>query len=94
MTERYVQKVDVELRKGARRDQILGIVLELMGLGLIPVAIYVNYWVFAAAAVAFAFGVWLMQKFYSSPKEEVNEDAQLNQGLGENVDASSESAEK
>ena len=32
--------------------------------------------------------------FYSSPKEEVNEDAQLNQGLGENVDASSESAEK
>ena len=30
--------------------------------------------------------------FYSSPK--VNEDAQLNQGLGENVDASSESAEK
>ena len=69
MTERYVQKVDVELRKGARRDQILGIVLELMGLGLIPVAIYVNYWVFAAAAVAFAFGVWLMQKFYSSPKE-------------------------
>ena len=30
--------------------------------------------------------------FYS--KEEVNEDAQLNQGLGENVDASSESAEK
>ena len=32
--------------------------------------------------------------FYSSPKEEVNEDAQLNQGLGENVDASSESVEK
>ena len=32
--------------------------------------------------------------FYSSPKEEVNEDAQLNQGLGENVNASSESAEK
>lgn len=32
--------------------------------------------------------------FYSFPKVEVNEDAQLNQGLGENVDALSESAEK
>ena len=33
--------------------------------------------------------------FYSSPKEEVNKDARLNQGLGgENVDASSESVEK
>lgn len=69
MTERYVQKVEVELRHGARRDQILGIVFQLMGLGLIPVAIYLNYWVFAAAGVALAFGIWLTQKFYSTPRE-------------------------
>ena len=69
MTERYVQKVEAEPRKGARRDQILGIVLQLRGLGLIPVAIFVTEWMAFGVAVAFVFGIWLTQRFYSSPRE-------------------------
>lgn len=69
MTENYVQKVEIPLRKGARRDQILGIVFQLMGLGLIPVAIFFNYFVFIAVAVPIALGVWLTQRFYSTARE-------------------------
>lgn len=69
MTDYYVQKVDIPLRKGARRDQILGIVLQLLGIGLIPVAIFYSYWVFVAVAVPILFGAWLTQKFYSTVKE-------------------------
>lgn len=68
MTENYVQKVEIPLRKGARRDQILGIVFQLMGLGLIPVAIFFNYFVFIAVAVPIALGVWLTQRFYSTAR--------------------------
>ena len=69
MTDIYVQREEVALRKGARRDQILGMVLQLAGLGLIPVAVFFSYWVFFAVAVALAGGIWLTQRFYSSPKE-------------------------
>ena len=69
MTENYVQKVEIPLRKGARRDQILGIVFQLMGLGLIPVAIFFDYLVFIAVAVPIALGVWLTQRFYSTARE-------------------------
>lgn len=69
MTENYVQKVEIPLRKGARRDQILGIVFQLMGLGLIPVAIFFNYLVFIAVAVPIALGIWLTQRFYSTARE-------------------------
>lgn len=69
MTGNYVQKVEVALRSGARRDQILGIVLQLMGLGLIPVAVFFSYWIFFAAAAALAVGILLTQRFYSMPKE-------------------------
>ena len=65
MTERYVQKAEGELRKGARRDQILGIVFQLMGLGLIPVAVVVTYWMFFGVGAALGFGIWLTQRFYS-----------------------------
>lgn len=69
MTENYVQKVEIPLRKGARRDQILGIVFQLMGLGLIPVAIFFDYLVFIAVAVPIALGIWLTQRFYSTARE-------------------------
>lgn len=69
MTQSYVQKAEVELRKGARRDQILGIVFQLMGLGLIPVAVVVTYWMFFGVGAALGFGIWLTQRFYSSPRE-------------------------
>lgn len=69
MTENYVQKVEIPLRKGARRDQILGIVFQVMGLGLIPVAIFFDYLVFIAVAVPIALGVWLTQRFYSTARE-------------------------
>lgn len=69
MTDYYVQKVDIPLRKGARRDQILGIVFQLLGIGLIPVAIFYSYWVFVAVAIPILCGVWLTQRFYSTVKE-------------------------
>lgn len=69
MTENYVQKVEIPLRKGARRDQILGIVFQLIGLGLIPVAIFFDYLVFIAVAVPIALGIWLTQRFYSTARE-------------------------
>lgn len=69
MTENYVQKVEIPLRKGARRDQILGIVFQVMGLGLIPVAIFFDYLVFIAVAVPIALGIWLTQRFYSTARE-------------------------
>lgn len=69
MTTQYVQTCEVALRRGARRDQILGMVFQLMGLGMIPIAIYLSYWVFIAVAVPIIFGAWLTQRFYSSARE-------------------------
>lgn len=69
MSEHYVQSVDVELRKGARTDQILGVILQLVGLGMIFVAVFWSYYAFIAVGVFVAVGIWLTQRFYSSPRE-------------------------
>lgn len=69
MTNQYVQIVDVELRKGARRDQIGGIVLQLLGIGLILVAVFVSYYSFIAVGILLAAGIYLTQRFYSTAKQ-------------------------
>lgn len=69
MTNQYVQTVEVDLRQGARRDQILGIVLQLLGLGLILAGVFVSYYFFIAVAFALAVGIYLTQRFYSTAKQ-------------------------
>lgn len=69
MTERYIQKVEVAVSKTARRDQIIGLVFQLLGLGLIPISILYSYWVFFGVGALIGVGIWFTQRFYSSAKE-------------------------
>lgn len=68
MTSNYVQKVDVKLPDGARLNQVLGIVLQLVGLGLIAAAVFGSYYVFIAVGVFLIAGIVLTQRFYSTAK--------------------------
>lgn len=69
MSEQYVQRVEVPLRPGARRDQILGVVLQLIGLGMIAVAVFYNWYAFIAVAAFLGAGIWLTQKFYGTARQ-------------------------
>lgn len=69
MSEQYVQRVDVPLRSGARRDQILGIALQLLGLGMIAVAVFYSWYAFIAVAAFLGAGIWLTQRFYGTARQ-------------------------
>lgn len=69
MTNVYVQKEDVSLPQGARYNQIFGIILQLIGLGLIAVAVVYSLYAIIAVVVFFAAGLYLTQRFYSNARK-------------------------
>lgn len=65
MTNTYIQQEETALPQGARYNQIFGIVLQLIGLGLIAVVVVYSLYALIAVVALFAAGLWLTQRFYS-----------------------------
>lgn len=68
MTNLYVQQEEVALPAGARYNQIFGIILQLIGLGLIAVAVVYSLYALIAVAVTAGAGIYLTQRFYSNAR--------------------------
>lgn len=69
MTNLYVQKEEVALPAGARYNQIFGIILQLIGLGLIAVVVVYSLYALIAVAALVAAGLYLTQRFYSNARK-------------------------
>ncbi len=69
MTNYYVQSVEAELPKGARYQQIFGIILQLFALGLIAGAVFYSLYFIIPIVLLFLAGSYLTQNFYSYPRK-------------------------
>ncbi len=63
MTELYVQNVENPLNGNARKKQILGVVLTLLGVGLAVVAFAVSYYAFIGTGVLIIFGTLVTMSY-------------------------------
>ena len=69
MSANYVQSVEVKLPEGARFAQIFGIVLQLLGLGLIAVAVLYSPYAAIAVVALFLAGGAMTWRFYSAARK-------------------------